>query len=149
MATLTDINGIGPSRAERLAKAGYGTVGKVADASVDELRAIVGVSVAAAKAIVLGARELAADGGGHDIDDAAASPTGDIIDRIAAEIVGDAKARKRMIRAVSQELAARLAKPLRKELGGKALKVKRVRRALANAVARELRKAWRRARSDE
>ncbi|MBT5713286.1 hypothetical protein HOI71_19730, partial [Candidatus Poribacteria bacterium] len=128
MAALTDINGVGPSRAERLAEAGYGTVGKVADASVDELRAIAGVSIAAAEAIILGARELAPDGATTDSDDDG-SPSGDIIDRIAAEIIGDAKARKRMIRAVSREIADRLAKPLRKELGGKGLKVKRIRKA--------------------
>jgi hypothetical protein len=139
MAALTDINGVGPSRAERLANAGYGTVGKVADASVDEVRAIAGISLAAAEAIVLGARELAPDGTASGVDDEAT--TDDIIDRIAAEIVGDAKARKRIIRRVSREIADRLAKPLRKQLGGRALKVKRVRKALADVVAKELRKA--------
>lgn len=152
MAALTDINGVGPSRAMRLANAGYGNVEAVADASVDELRAVVGVSIAAAEAMILGARELAPDGASTDAtpeaaDDVAdpvpepdgdADDAGDIIDRIAAQIVGGRKQRKRIVREVSKEIAARLAKPLRKELGVKRLKTKQVRDALATVVAKEL-----------
>ncbi len=147
MAALTDINGVGPSRAMRLANAGYVSVEAVADASVDELRAVVGVSIAAAEAMILGARELAPDGASEDAeasdadDGSAADDEGDIIDRIAAQIVGGRKQRKRVIRAVSREIAARLAKPLRKELDVKRLTTKQVRHALAAVVAKELRKS--------
>ena len=142
MAALTDINGVGPSRAMRLANAGYGSVEAVADASVDELRAIVGVSIAAAEAMILGARELAPDGASTDVvSDDAPEPVGDVIDRIATRIVGGRKARKRIVREVSRDIAARLAKPLRKELGVKRLTTKQVRHALAAAVAKELGKS--------
>ncbi len=142
MASLTDINGVGPSRAERLANAGYGSVEAVADASVDELRAIARVSVAAAEAMILGARELAPDGAAADAPTDAQDDdgvTGDIIDRIAEQIVGGRKERKRIVKQVSREIAARLAKPLRKELGSKRLSTKQVRHALAAVVAKELR----------
>jgi|SaaInl4_135m_RNA_FD_contig_21_3324118_length_502_multi_10_in_0_out_0_1 hypothetical protein len=148
MAALTDINGVGPSRAMRLANAGYGSIEAVADASVDELRAIVGVSIAAAEAMILGARDLAPDGAQTNADapaddagdgsDSTGEDDGDIIDRIAAQIVGGRKQRKRIVRDVSREIAARLAKPLRKELGVKRLTTTQVRHALAAVVAKEL-----------
>ena len=146
MAALTDIKGVGPSRAERLSEAGYETPEKLAEASVDEVRAVMGVGIPAAEAIILAAREVAPDGtsSAADSDDtppAGSCPAGDVIDDIAAQIVGDPKARKRMIRAVSEQIADRLAKSVRRQLGKGAPKVKHVKKALAHALARELRKA--------
>jgi hypothetical protein len=144
MADLTDLKGVGPSRAKRLEDAGYGTVEKIAEASVDDVRALGRISVAGAETIIDGARELtgvsAAIGSSDEasVGDCAVLP-GDVIDRIAMEIVGDSKTRKRMIRAVSREIADRLAKPLRKRISYKGLKTKRVRKALLEVLDRELR----------
>jgi len=146
MAALTDIKGVGPSRAERLSGAGYGTPEELAEASVDEVRAIMGVGAPAAEAILLAARDLAPDGTVStpeevDVPDGDARPAGDIIDDIAARIVGSSKERKRAIRAVSEQIASRVAKPLGKQLGKNAPKTKHLRKALAHAVAKELRNA--------
>ncbi|MEO2002948.1 MAG: helix-hairpin-helix domain-containing protein [Candidatus Poribacteria bacterium] len=146
MAALTDIKGVGPSRAERLSGAGYGTPEDLAEASVDEVRAIMGVGTPAAEAILLAARDLAPDGTSVTPE---ATPeavehvngSGDIIDDIAARIVGSSKERKRAIRAVSAQIASRLAKPVGKQLGKNAPKTKHLRKALAHAMAKELRNA--------
>jgi len=145
MAELTDLKGVGPSRVKLLKDAGYETIEKIAEASGDDIRTIGRISAAGAESIVLSARALASLSAtvdsGDDVTLQDCALPGDVIARIAAEIVGDSKTRKRMIHAVSREIADRLAKPLRKSIRVKGMKTKHVRKALIEVLDKELRNA--------
>lgn len=81
MSDVTDIDGIGPSRAETLAENGYETVGDVADADPDELVEIDGVSEERALEFVVEAGNLREDDG-----DESDESEGDEFDLTPAEV---------------------------------------------------------------
>lgn len=73
MATLTDINGIGPALAKRLAAKGFSTVAAVAAATPAALAEVQGLSAATAAVIIDAARS---DGGADDAGPQAVAPAG-------------------------------------------------------------------------
>lgn len=80
MAELTDINGIGPSKAETLEGEGYETVEDLAEADHDELAAVKGVGDDRALEFIVGASDLVEDSEDDSEDE------GDDFDLTPAEV---------------------------------------------------------------